>query len=203
MSIKIKPTTRKFYNRWNYKISLGIKNARNISTKTLEYIQTHKHDSVILSLATDLHNFDGLSYAKRVETNIVDLYTNDRVFFEYFLKKYEKIVRLAAAPVEGKSPQDPHSILANKLPYDRYQYKVYLQPHRLESKEIKAKYLEWLETQKPKINLTDTVKDWFYKTQWNWDRRYMYVEDEQMLLMLKLKKPEAIGTVYTYKICDK
>jgi hypothetical protein len=31
----------------------------------------------------------------------------------------------------------------------------------------------------------------------------MYVEDESMLLMLKLKNPEALGTVYTFVISDK
>jgi hypothetical protein len=204
MSIKIKQTTRKFYNKWNYKISFRLKNARVISTRTFEFIESHYNcDDVLLLLAKDLHNFDHSTYAKRIESNVLDLYTNDDKFFDFFLEKYKDIIRLTSAPLSNCVIENSYSIIAKKLPHDRYRYKVFLQPHKVTSKEEKIKYLDWLDTQKPKINLTDTVKDWFYKTHWNWDRRYMYVEDEQMLLMLKLKKPEALGTIYTFVISDK
>jgi hypothetical protein len=41
------------------------------------------------------------------------------------------------------------------------------------------------------------------KTEWNWDRRYVLVEDEGTLLMLKLRNPEVMGSVYNYVLSDK
>ena len=67
----------------------------------------------------------------------------------------------------------------------------------------KADFIDWLSSQNSKVRISDTVKSWFLVTVWNWDRRYMYVEDEQTLLMLKLRKNEAIGTIYNYVLCDK
>jgi len=37
----------------------------------------------------------------------------------------------------------------------------------------------------------------------NWDRRYILVDNEKTLLMIKLHSPDAIGTVYKYEIVDK
>jgi hypothetical protein len=203
MSIKTKQTTRKFYNKWNYKLSFSIKNSRELSYRSLEYLAANGSNPLVASIAQDLLNYDSSSYSKRIESKILDLYTNDENFFNYFLEKYQQFTRLSVSPAPGNAPDDSHVILSKKLPHDRYLYKVFLQPHKIQSVEEKQKYLDWLETQKPRVNFTDTVKNWFYKTHWNWDRRYMYVEDEKTLLMLKLKKPEALGTIYTFVVSDK
>jgi len=70
-------------------------------------------------------------------------------------------------------------------------------------REDKVKFIEWVEKQKPRITCTNAVKEWFIKTDWNWDRRYVLVEDEQTLLMMKLRGPEVVGKIYNYVICDK
>jgi hypothetical protein len=202
MSIKIKKTTRKFYNKWNYKLSFSIKHARDLSYRSLDYLLNHPNPTISL-ISKDLANYNSNIYARRTESNLLDLYTNDESFFNYFLENYKETIRLVVSPDNKDSLNQSHVILAKKLPYDKYLYKVYLQPHRIHSEDEKQRYLDWLETQKPRVNFTNTVKDWFYKTNWNWDRRYMYVEDEKTLLLLKLKKPEALGTVYTFVISDK
>jgi hypothetical protein len=69
--------------------------------------------------------------------------------------------------------------------------------------DAKFKYMEWVAMQGDKIRLTPIVKDWFIKTEWNWDRRYLLVEDTATLLMLQLRSGEAIGKVYEYVVVDK
>jgi hypothetical protein len=69
--------------------------------------------------------------------------------------------------------------------------------------EAKQKFLDWLIIQSPKITCTSAVQSWFMKTDWNWDRRYVLVEDEGTLLLMKLKNSEVVGTVYNYVIVDK
>lgn len=201
---KIKLTTRKFYNKWNYKISFKIKDASSLRSLGLDNSLLSNRSKELGDIAKELLLFDLSSYAKRIERNILDIYTNDESIFNHLCEKFQENLRHAFSPHPGlESINDGHVVLTKKLPHDIYQYKVFLQPHRINSKEEKQKYMDWIGSQFPKIRVTDTVKDWFYKTHWNWDRRYMYVEDEQMLLMLKLKKPEALGTIYTFIISDK
>ena len=74
---------------------------------------------------------------------------------------------------------------------------------RIRSKIDKRIYVEWIKGQHDRILISDAVKEWFVHTDWNWDRRYVLIEDSQTLLMLKLRNPEAIGRVYDYVISDK
>ena len=69
--------------------------------------------------------------------------------------------------------------------------------------DAKHKYMEWIVMQGDKIRLTPVVKKWFIKTEWNWDRRYLLVEDTATLLMLQLRSGESIGKVYEYVVVDK
>jgi len=63
--------------------------------------------------------------------------------------------------------------------------------------------LSWVESQNGKITISTALKEWFISTNWNWDRRYVLVEDEKTLLMLKLKNSDAVGSIYDYVISDK
>ena len=53
------------------------------------------------------------------------------------------------------------------------------------------------------MTCTHAVSTWFVDTDWNWDRRYILVEDEQSLLMLKLRGSEVVGKIHNFVISDK
>lgn len=202
MSKKIKQTTRKFYNKWSYKISFNLKGISALRTRTCSEVALSTNFENLKQFVLELDTIDPLKYSKRLESQIIDIYTNDPEIFYHLHDKFKEDVRHAFAP--GIDPiGEGNIIVAKKLPHDRYQYKVFLQPHKLENPEEKMNFLNWLDTQGSRINITKTVKTWFYKTHWNWDRRYMYVEDEKTLLLLKLKCSAALGTVYSYQISDK
>jgi len=205
MSNKVKQTTRKFYNKWNYKISMLQKGVSSLRYRTpIEAADEAEHPdlkSVCLSLST----LDQSAYCKRIENHILDIYTNDKFIFDLLHQRHSNIIRTAFAPAEGIEDllSDSHSVVVKKLPHNRYRYKVFLQPHKIADAQEKHRFIDWLDTQGSRVNITETVKQWFYKTHWNWDRRYMYVEDDQTLLLLKLKNADALGTVYTFRISDK
>jgi hypothetical protein len=67
----------------------------------------------------------------------------------------------------------------------------------------KVKFLDWLRQQAPRITCTERLAKWFLITDWNWDRRYILIEDEQSLLMLKLRNPDVIGRTYNFIVTDK
>jgi hypothetical protein len=51
--------------------------------------------------------------------------------------------------------------------------------------------------------MSEAVKTWFIHTDWNWDRRYILVDEESTLLMLKLRNSDFMGKIYEYVIVDK
>ena len=95
-------------------------------------------------------------------------------------------------------------ITVKKLPKDRYNYRVYLLPHKMANdRPAKKKYIDWLKTQMPRVTCTSAVETWFLATDWNWDRRYILVEDDQTLLMMKLRNADVVGKIYNFVISDK
>jgi len=136
----------------------------------------------------------------------IDIYTNDKEFYTSLSTTFQSLVINLYQPLEKNIDllKDSNKIITKKLPHDKYRFKVYLLPHKLANDELgKKRYLQWVDSQKEKILITKSVKNWFMTTNWNWDRRYIYVEDPSTLLLLKLRNSETIGRSYEYVIVDK
>ena len=219
--LKPKTTSRKFYNKWIYKISLklpGVAVFRNYDLSAVPSIPFEKSKNVhslmykastnkndIINLSQFLLQYSKDSWHKRIERDSIDLYTNDLEFFHQVLNNFSKLVKgySVPKPTEVNTLLNTDSILAKKLPFNKYRYKVFLAPHKIRSMQAKAEFIGWLKSQENRVKISDTVKRWFITTNWNWDRRYMLVEDEKTLLLLKLRLPDAIGRVYDYILTDK
>jgi hypothetical protein len=161
---------------------------------------------VITKLLSYLETLDLSAWTKRVERSCIDIYTNDQEIFNDISEKFNDIVIHRFEPFEGSLEylDVSSTIIGKKLPHDRYKYRVYLLPHKLANdKEAKQRFVEWIKNQSPRITCTPAVEQWFIKTNWNWDRRYVLVEDEQTLLMLKLRNSDVVGKIYNYVVCDK
>ena len=118
----------------------------------------------------------------------------------------DKNIRLNAEELSNRlinETANPNIIAAKKLPHNRYRYKVYLQPHKSKDKTNKSRYVSWCASQGDKIRMSEAVKTWFIATDWNWDRRYILVDDESTLLMLKLRNSDFVGKIYEYVVVDK
>ena len=222
---KTKLTNRKFYNKWLYKVSLHIGGAAIFRYKGLEAVQdlcvnldpnerpysisakAYANKDVIYKQAELLRTFDQDLWSKRIENSRVDIYTNSLEIYNSVSDIFEDLVLQKFEPDLDKIDllNDSQSvILAKKLPHGIYNYKAYLLPHKMAGdKEGKMQYVNWLKKQYPKVTCTEAVEKWFVTTDWNWDRRYILVEDESMLLMLKLRNPDVVGRIYNYQLCDK
>jgi hypothetical protein len=119
--------------------------------------------------------------------------------------EFEESVSAVSEPDEKNLDILTHtgSVVVKKLPHNKYVYKAFLLPHKIKSKEDKQSYLDWIDTQGDRILISAIVRDWFIKTDYNWDRRYVLVEDSQTLMLLKLRNSEALGRVYDYVVSDK
>lgn len=202
--MKTQKIKKLFYDKWKYKATINIPEITKLRRYDADTIKSSKDYSDLKEFVVFLED-QTCEYAKRIEGKYVDIYTNDRTFYDRLISKYQEKLRHCFEPDEkiedlivGK-----RTVVARKFPHNLYQYKVYLQPHNIKDKEDKKRFLSFLDTQGEKIKITDTVKSWFIKTDWNWDRRYIYVQDEQTLLMLKMRSADAVGSIYTYVIYDK
>lgn len=196
-------TKKKFYNKWIYKCSFYFPQSKLIryQLESLKYLNNE-----ILDLAGLLTSFSKDKYYLRIEGKTCDVYCNDADVFEKLQSLRGNNLMLVSSPESqniNRLIEYKRTILCKRLPFHRYRHKVYLQPHKLRDREHRKQYIDWLITQNPRVYITESTKQWFIRTEWNWDRRYMYVENEQTLLILKMKNNEALGTVYTYDVCDK
>lgn len=207
--LKSKITKRKFYNKWLYKVTLFIPGAgllrMNYDT-AIGLLQFSSGDrSQLLKLLTYLNELDKDVWSKRIEHLSVDLYVNDQALYNDISTTFEECLVHRFEPGENLTLLDSSNRVAvNKLPHNRYRYKVFLLPHVLKRNlEKKQSLLSWIDTQGSKILISNVVKEWFIKNNFNWDRRYVYVEDEGTLLMLQLRANNVLGRVHEYIINDK
>ena len=223
---KKKTTNRKFYGKWLYKVTLnvpGIAVLRQI--KTLEevihfidyeipagdhpkysvYYKVKSNASNIRSVCEFLKDIDPTTWTKRIERSGIDIYTNDVEMYNSLCNQFDPLVLNHHEPLDPSlKDSDQYTIVAKKLPHNLYKYKVFLKPHVLsKDKDARNQLANWMDNQGERVLISPIVKDWFIKTDWNWDRRYVLVDSEQTLLMLKLRGAGAVGKVYEYKIVDK
>lgn len=222
--ITFKKTKRSFYGKWLYKASIMLEGSSVIRYRTLDQLleyfkeienKTLQTYSIAFKVKTNKDKifnvakfFDSWSkdlYAIRSEQGILDIYTNDKHLFNSFIENFNSILRSAHQPDNSDIAllQNKKNIIVKKYPHDRYKYKVFLLPHRVKDIDQKHNLLDWVESQNGKITISTALKEWFISTNWNWDRRYVLVEDEKTLLMLKLKNSDAVGSIYDYVISDK
>lgn len=221
--LKAKTTSRKFYGKWLYKVSLKVGGASIFRSRTLPSVIEFCDDTVTVysqysydgravpfkaslrEIAVFLNNYPSDIWSKRIESDQIDLYSNNKDFYEAVSLQFEQIILHKFEPISGSEEllDSTSTVLVKKLPHNRYNYRVYLLPHKMaKDKEGKQKYIDWLKLQ-DRITCTTAIQEWFFKTEWNWDRRYVLVEDEQTLLMLKLRNSEVVGRIYKFVVSDK
>lgn len=206
--VKAQNTRRKFYNKWLYKISIKNRYAYDFK-ENLSNFTTRKSLSLTdnlkkLALVLLLEPKD--SWAIRTESSILDIYTNNKDLYNNIGNQFSNIVfrRFEPNPADIDILNKNRHVAVKKLPYNRYKYKVYLRPYELkENKDIKEKIMDWLQNNSPQIKCTDKTRDWFMNTLWNYDRRYVLVENEQQLLLLQMRLGSVMGSVYHYILTDK
>lgn len=217
-------TSKKFYGKWLYRVSIrvaGIAIMRTYSlNRVIEFLkEDHSEETLkysyhkkaysnkedIIDFCEFLLKQDPNDWSKRIEVSNIDIYTNNQDLFNGMIEQFKHLLVSICSPDLSRSKEydDQHHIICNKLPHNKYKYKVFLKPHKLKNdRETKIEYLKWLDTQK-NILISEAVKKWFINTDWNWDRRYILVEDHKTLLFLHMRNAEVLGKVYEYILSDK
>lgn len=215
--MKTKISKRKFYNKFDYKVSIKIEGCGSLryhsiidSKAWLEngmlprfYLSDRaklaviQNKDILICLCNVLLTYDNDIWHKRIEGDSIDIYTSNKDLVDELQINLLDRVTCVFEPCDDAV--EPGTIKVKKLPGDIYNYRVYLLPHKLRGdSDEKAKYISWIKNQNSRVKITESVENWFYKTDWNWDPRYVLVDEENTLLMLKLRNPEVVGRVYKF-----
>ena len=216
-----KKTKKKFYNKFIYKASFNLKGAGALRYHSLDQVLnqciTNKfsagsewrekifndlksNSSLWISLIGILNSYEKGSWQKRLEGDFIDFYTNEKSLYDQLCNNFSEYCVIRFEPSKGKEKELLESnkeIFVSKLPHNMYEYKAFLKPHKVK-KEDKNALVDWLDNQRPKITFTESIKKWVLTTDTNWDRRYIYIDSESTLLMIKLRSPDILGRVFKY-----
>jgi hypothetical protein len=154
-----------------------------------------------------IDSFEKDQWTKRLEGDYIDLYTNNLDFYNGLCEKFPNRIAKRYQPPAGLEQEmldEEKKIFVKEIPHGVYNYQAYLHPHKLtENLNERTKLADWLELQVPKITFSKSIRKWVLQTRENWDRRYIYIDNDQTLLMIKLRSPELIGKVFKYVKTDK
>lgn len=216
---KTKTSKRLFYNKYLFKVTIKVGRFAGIFRHDIEALKEQnlkswshhyykdaiaENESLISEVIDFIDQHKNSDLLKRIEGHHIDFYTNSKELFDDITYKFFNIIKHRFEPSPEINAEDPFVINVNKLPHNKYEFKVYLKPHKFNSDRTeKLKYLLWLDSQEDKIKISNSVKTWFMNTDWNWDRRYIFVQDEPTFLMMTMRYPAAIGRVYRHRVIDK
>lgn len=222
-----KKTKKKFYNKFIYKVTLDIPGCgalryfslSDVLNVSIENIRTHQpwkerlvqvlvdHREEWAELVLFIESFDKKEWGKRIEGDSLDIYTNNTSLYNGLCENFVSRVTRRFQPPAGLEQEmldEEKKIFVKEIPHGTYNYQAYLYPHKLgTSLTERTKLADWLELQVPKITFSKSIRNWVIQTKENWDRRYIYIDNEQTLLMIKLRSPQLVGKVFKYIKTDK
>lgn len=219
---KTRYCNRKFYNKWSYKVTIEVLGAaifrcfsNNEILEAFSNLKSFRRKSYFIERALEdqehikqliefLNKNNLVDITKRIERESIDFYTNDKKVYDELSRTFTLRLRHRIELREGANQELENIISVARYPHGKYQYKVFLRPHKFNNDmSAKKHFLEWIENQGDRIKISSAVKQWFLTNNYNWDPRYIYVENEATLLMLSMRNTEAIGKVYRHHIIDK
>jgi hypothetical protein len=221
---KIQPTNRKFYNKWFNKLSFHLPGGRMLSfhstSDLINFITfpdkvTGRWQKVsvanMVSAKQDwlkfiflLNTIPSGGFQKRSESDVINIYTNDENFIKSAKQDLgHRLVEIFEPTEESMKLLDTEEkiLIVKKLPYNKFNFRVIIKPHRLNQLQ-REQFIQFLDNS-PGIGLQDSVRNFIRTNEMNWDRRYIYVDTEKTLTMLKIACADAVSTIHRYVINDK
>lgn len=225
-----KKTKKKFYNKYIYKISLRLPGAYSLRTLSHQEIldfatglrpppqsdesmfststwRTKNAQSIVehgktwISFLGIINTVPKNEVTIRIETDILDVYTNNKILYETLCHEFANITRNRHEPAPGMKDTLLYSdqeIFVKELPHGMYNYQVDLKsPKSLTFNELES-LADWCRSRNPAIAFTDATYSWLLKRDVFNTRRWIYVDNDSTLLMLRLRCNDLIGTVRKY-----
>jgi len=208
INYRTQKTSKLFYKKWPYKIECNGKNFWMVKrlpfAKVIDYCTsknrrhglstfwdfktiTAEERDRLLKFARSVEPFLDKDIQVRVEGNHYNIYCKDTVLYNDLKKDLDKfIVEVhepeSSAELDYLNDNGHKKVLCNKIPFDKYKYKVYFSPSC--KADVKARFESWLHHYTAKIKIPRGTVHWFVKG-W-YQSPYIYVEDSGTLAMIGL-----------------
>ncbi len=192
-------TNRLFYNKWPYKIRCKIEGARVIKSLGVGpngikwYKLTGLHTRYNKQKLDIFYNvskefFSNPEVKTRVEYHSVDFYFLDAKSYEEAEKKLLNYVTYTWEPSNNEELKllldNKKIILCNKLPHDKYRYKIYFKEMKPSTRQ---NLISWAEKyNNNEIFITNATKIHFNNIKYKYCDHYFYAQDNKILFMLEI-----------------
>lgn len=225
-----KKTKKKFYNKYIYKVSLKLEGAYALrtlghqeildfatglrappqsddyefSTQTWRQKNAHliqSNSKVWISLLGILNSVPKEESTVRIETDILDIYTNNKSLYESLCYEFSDITRTRHEPAPGMTDtllDSNQEIFVKELPHCMYNFQVDLKTPKSLTFEELENLADWCKSRRPAIAFTDATYKWLVKRDMFNTRRWIYIDTESTLLMLRLRCNDLVSTVRKY-----
>jgi len=191
-------TNKLFYGKYPYKVTCRIQGAHYIRTYGLTYFQLHYpsirvgrekiSDDLVEFITNAQHYIANEKIKKRIESYFIDFYLETE-------SEYREVqTRLAKYLVRVVEPDNEEQLktllenkkynLCNKLPHDKYRYKVTFKDM---PPKVRNDLIAWAERYNNEdIYVTESTRRHFKSLKYHCGSHYFYVKDSKMITLIAM-----------------
>lgn len=194
MEMQILNTNKLFYGKWPYKVVCAVKGAWSYRypNRSKSDLTNNGWKSELLTFVEDFNilEIERQNIKLRVEHNHFNIFCQDEVILNIIKKKLKKWIVSVYEPATDAEKQylidnGNKKILCNALPLDRYQYKIYLNPHL--DFYVRLRFWDWLSRyQDGQFHISHDSKHWLLNHIGWIPAPFLYVKEKQDLSMVCL-----------------
>lgn len=201
--MKVYKTNRLYYGKWLYKIETVAPGANLIKywgfSKMQEFCNsktTHKYTRSVNNINKDemlkylaaIEPFINKDLQTRAEWNTLNFFINDKNLYIKLKKALHNWVVSVTEPdndTDITSLKSKNSIiLCNELPYDRYQYKIYIRTTM--PAHQRASFYSWASNYKDEIHFSQGTKKWLTEGLPYFQSPFLYINNRNQLLLVSM-----------------
>lgn len=217
---KVYKTKRLFYGKWPYKIEThipggsflhrwGATEARKFClgiSDTLYRPNFSEEDKIKLLSYIDAYlHVPKNDVQIRAEYHTLNYYAGDEGTYKTIKSILKKWVVCLTEPgsqeeLEVLLNSKSKKVICNKLPYDKYRYKLTIKPSMPVAQ--REKFLEWLKQFPDSFHPTESTKKWLSGEHSYLPEPYIYIEDSKQITFVKLFLGNSSGRCEEFVVRD-
>ena len=200
--MKVFKTSKLYFGKWLYRIETTVPGACLIKRQCIEEVKEFCHQDrnrmwgrqYTTNDKTQLLNFINVlepllvyDVKLRGEWNSLNLYLNDPNVYQTLVNKLEDWIVSITEPATEEDVtalKDSSTIIRDTLPYDKFQYRVYLRSSMQLYERQKA--LAWFESYSDNIKPSKGTLRWLSMNKPWFQDPFIYVSDRNQLLLVTL-----------------
>jgi len=143
-------------------------------------------------------NYDTKHHKIRNEGDKLAFFTNDKDLWENFCGTFKNQISEIIWPKNDRHEryfdENPNNIICQRLPYDKYRYKINLKGNVVKQQG----FGDWIKNYKGELKASSSLIDGIKRGYYYSDGKFLYSTNSEMMLLLQLYLGEAIRNIQEY-----